>query len=75
MKNALWLFLYCIIHADRRTGSLYRRWSTISSDMGVKERTLQHWLRTLREGGYIRTESNGRGLMIEIQKWKSISHS
>jgi hypothetical protein len=75
MKSALWLFLYCIVHADRRTGTLYRRLSTIASDMGIKERTLQHWLRLLRESGYVRTESNGRGIMIEIQKWKSISQA
>lgn len=43
--------------------------------MGIKERTLQHWLQILREGGYVRTERNGRGIMIEIQKWKSVSRA
>lgn len=73
MGRAVWLYLYFIIHADRSSGRLYRRIGTVSADMGVSRRTVQVWLKTLREGGYIATERTGRALIIQITKWRPIA--
>lgn len=35
MKNAIWLFLYLMINANRKSGFLMRKIRTISSDMGI----------------------------------------
>ena len=73
MGQALWLFLYFLLNANRRTGLLMRRSSTISAQTGYKPRTIRQWLKSLRAKGYIRTKSTGRYLKIEICRWKSIS--
>lgn len=72
MGKALWLFCYLVLHADWRRGTLYRKLPTINRDTGIKERTLQQWLILLRRHGYIKTQSTGRGLQIQICKWRSI---
>lgn len=72
MGKALWLYGYLIVHADRKTGVLYRRIATISNDMQVSGRTVQAWLSLLRRHGYIRTKTTGRTLEISIEKWKPI---
>jgi DNA-binding PadR family transcriptional regulator len=72
MGRALWLYGYLIVHADRRTGTLYRRIDTVSHDMKVSRRTIQAWLALLRRHGYIRTETTGRALAIRIEKWRPI---
>lgn len=69
--NAVWLLLYFFLSADRKTGTLKRKLSTISCAMGVKVRTIRLWLRSLRQGGYIEARTNGRCLVIAIHKWKS----
>ena len=43
MRGALWLYLYLLIHADRTTGKLTRRYYTIAEDMGVPPRTVRQW--------------------------------
>ena len=73
MGRAVWLFLYLIIHANRKTGTLYRRINTISRDIGMSPRTVQIWLKTLRDNGYVVTERTGRSLIIHITKWRPIS--
>jgi len=72
MKNALWLFLYLILHADRRTGKLSRKYRTIATDMGISPRTVRKWLRTLRDHEYVQTDNNGRCLRIEVNLWKTL---
>lgn len=73
MKNALWLYLYLLLNADRRTGVLKRKTKTISIDTGIKERTIRKWLSILKNNGYIETRLNGRCLYIQIKKWKGTS--
>lgn len=73
IKSALWLLIYLILCADRQTGNLKRRVSTISQGMGVKSRTIRTWLRTLQKGEYIDARTNGRCLVITIRKWKTFS--
>lgn len=72
MKNALWLFLYLVLSANRHTGFLVRKTTTMARDIGVSRDTVLRWLHVLRQGGYIRTSSNGRSLTIQVTKWKSI---
>src|SRR2546423_9047202 len=72
MGRALWLYGYLIVHADRRTGALYRRVATVARDMQVSERTIQTWLTLLRRHDYIRTKTTGRALVIGIEKWRPI---
>lgn len=74
MRNALWLFVYFIIHADRRSGSLSRRYETIVQDMGIKKRTVRNWLLRLRKAGYIKIERSrgSSAIYIHIQRWKPI---
>jgi hypothetical protein len=72
MGQALWLYGYLIIHANRRTGTLHRTVSTVASDMQVPKRTIQAWLSVLRQHGYISTKTTGRALEIKIEKWKPI---
>ena len=67
---AVWLFLYLLVNADRKTGSLFRKIETISDDMGISRDTIMRWLVILRRGGYIATQSNGRCLNIQINKWR-----
>jgi hypothetical protein len=73
MKNALWLFLYLLLHADRMSGFLTRKIKTICTDMGIPRDTIIRWLSMLRKGGYITTENTGRCLHIQITKWKNLS--
>jgi hypothetical protein len=70
--RALWLYGYLIVHADRRTGTLYRKVATIASDMQVPTRTIQAWLTLLRQRGYIQTKQTGRALVIGIKKWRPV---
>lgn len=73
MRGALWLYLYLLIHADRTTGKLTRRYYTIAEDMGVPPRTVRQWMTTLRQQDYISSRPTGRALVIHIQKWKPIT--
>lgn len=75
MGRAVWLFLYLVIHANRRTGTVYRRVRTIAQDIGLSERTVQIWLKILRDKGYILTERTGRSLIIHINKWRPIARA
>lgn len=73
MKSALWLFLYLLLGADRRTGQLKRKVLTISTDMGMSRDTVLRWISTLRRGGYIETRNTGRCLHIQITHWKPLA--
>jgi hypothetical protein len=73
MKNAVWLYLYLLLNANRRTGTLMRKIKTISSDMGVTRDTTLRWLGILRKEKYIVTENTGRCLHIQINKWQSLA--
>ena len=73
IKQAVWLYLYLLVGANWRTGTLFRRIATIAAETGLNERTVQRWLSTLRKQGYIKTAANGRSLNISITKWRPIS--
>ena len=73
MKNTVWLFLYLLSGADRRSGSLSCKIGTIGSETGIKRDTIIRWLNVLRKGGYITTRNTGRGLFIQIRQWENPS--
>jgi hypothetical protein len=75
MKNAVWLFLYFVTHADRKTGTLKRKCRTICEQMGLSAKTARKWLKSLKTHGYVKAWSNGRCLEIQILKWKPIGES
>jgi hypothetical protein len=72
MRSAVWLYLYLIVHADRKTGRLFRRTSTIASDMGVRPETIRYWMAMLRQHGYITSKTTGRALDMSVERWKRI---
>jgi len=72
MKNTIWLFLYLVLNANRKTGFLLRKVKTVCADMGVPRNTVFRWLNTLRRYGYIATENTGRCLLVQVKKWKTI---
>ena len=72
MKNAVWLYLYFLLHANRRTGILMRKIDTVTRDMGVTRDTVQRWLKVLRSAGYVETVNTGRSLTIQITRWKAL---
>ncbi len=72
MGNAVWLFLYFLVNANRITGVLMRRTRTISFDMGLPRSTTFRWLKILRAGGYIETLTSGHSLTIQISKWRPV---
>jgi hypothetical protein len=72
MGNAVWLYLYLLISANRTDGTVLRRLETIVLQTGYNERTVARWLQELREEGYITSTSNGRSLRIIITKWRPI---
>lgn len=72
MGKAVWLYLYLIIHANRKTGVLFRLTQVIAVDMGLSVRTIRYWLARLSKAGYVQAEGNGRGLTISILKWKPL---
>lgn len=72
MKSAVWLYVYLLLNADRRTGFLSRKFITISKDMGLSQGAVKRWMTILRKGGYVATKSNGHSLTIRVNKWRSI---
>lgn len=72
--NALWVYVYLIVHADRATGVLRRKLNTIAKDMDVTSRIIQYGISKLRRGGYITTTNSGRFLEIRINKWKPVGN-
>ena len=72
MHTAVWLYLYLIVHADRGTGTLFRRVSTIALEMGVSPTTVRRWLSILVQHGYVARSTTGRSLQLEIKRWKRL---
>jgi DNA-binding IclR family transcriptional regulator len=75
MGNAIWLYLFLLVSANRNDGTVLRKLETIAEQTGYNERTVARWLQELREKGYITSTSNGRSLRILITKWRPITGS
>ena len=72
MGNAVWLYLYLLISANRMDGTVLRKQETIALQTGLTERTVARQLQDLRDNGYITSINNGRSLRILITKWRPI---
>lgn len=73
MKQAVWLYLYFLVNANARQGTLFRKLSTIAKDTGIPTRTIRRWLGILKRCGYIEAEYNGSFWQITITKWRPIT--
>jgi DNA-binding transcriptional ArsR family regulator len=75
IRSALWLYIYLIVHANRKTGELNRRYETIARETGISKRTVRHWLSMLRREGYVEVDRSATVIKIRIQRWKPITKS
>jgi hypothetical protein len=73
MKSAVWLYLYLLLNANRKTGLLLRKINTVSHDMGVTRDMVLRWLKVLRSAGYVQTLNTGRSLTIQVRRWKALA--
>lgn len=73
MKQAVWLYLYMLVNADARQGTLFRKLSTIAKDTGIPTRTIRRWLGMLKRHQYILAEYNGSFWQIAVTKWRPIT--
>ena len=77
MGAALWLYGWLVLRQTHQQGSVgwvlggapvsYRE---IEEETGFNCRTLERWMRTLRQQGYIETEAAPAGIIIRISKAK-----
>jgi hypothetical protein len=72
MGNAIWLYGYLHVCADRETGKLDRKYQTISTDTGISMRTLQRMMKRLEKFGYVEITRKPNHLKITITRWISI---
>ena len=72
MKNAIWLFLYFLLHANRNDGRLLRKIKTLSRDLCLRRDMVFRWLALLKKHDYISTRNTGRYLSIQVKKWKPL---
>jgi Helix-turn-helix domain len=73
MGSALWLFIYLVIHANPKSGSLNRKYQTIAGEMGISPRTIRSWLTRLTQHDYVTVTRTGRSQVIHISRWKNAS--
>lgn len=75
MGSAVWIFLYLLTYANRKTGITRRKISQIREDTGYPARTIQRYLKRLSEQDYITITRAKQYLHIQIKKWKAFKHS
>jgi CRP-like cAMP-binding protein len=75
MGASLWLYLYLLTYANRKTGMVRRRMDQVQSDTGYPMRTIQRHLKRLEQKSYISLNRSKHYLHITIKKWKSFHNS
>jgi DNA-binding transcriptional ArsR family regulator len=80
MSSAVWLYGWLVLRQTRQDGTTgwvlggkpisYRE---IEEETGFEPRTLERWMRILREGGYIETRTAPGGVIVQITKAKKFS--
>ena len=73
MGQAIWLYGYLHIYADRQTGLLARNCENIASEIGASTKTVQRWMRLLEKKKYIQLRRLPHGFSIKIEKFRPIS--
>lgn len=72
--QAVWLYGYLHIYADRRTGRLTRNYQTIADEIGTSTKTIQRWMEVLKRGKYVEIQLLQHGISVQITKWKPIKN-
>lgn len=70
MGPSVWLFLYLLSYANRKTGLVRRRIDQIVADTAYPRRTIQRNLERLVQKDYISLDRSHRELNIIIKRWK-----
>jgi len=80
MGAALWLYGWLVLRQTHQSGSdgwvlggapvSYRE---IEEETGFQRKTIERWMRTLRNHGYVETEATQRGVIIRIKKAKKFA--
>lgn len=73
MGSSVWMYLYLLTYANRKTGIARRRLSQIREDTGYPLRTIQRHLKRLAERRYISLSRSDRYLQAHIKNWKSFN--
>ena len=73
MGQAIWLYGYLHLYADRATGRLMRSCETIAVEIGASVKTVQRWMRLLEKKKYIQLRRLPHGFSIQIEKYRPIS--
>lgn len=68
---AIWVYLYLITYAKRKTGVTHRNVTKISEETGMSPRSIHRHLNRLEANGYIRFVERRPVLKILITKWKN----
>ncbi|REJ76314.1 MAG: helix-turn-helix domain-containing protein [Acidobacteria bacterium] len=71
MGPAIWVYLYLITYAKRKTGIAHRNVGKISEETGMSARSIHRHLNRLETNGYIRFVERRPILKIQITKWKN----
>lgn len=74
MGTSVWMFLYLLTYANRKTGIVRRSLTMMAKDTGYPVRTIQFNLKNLREKGYLTSSHEGRYLTIQVEKWKAFHY-
>ncbi len=72
LRMAVWLLLYLIVHANRRTGAVRSYRTTIARRMKLPLRTVQRWLWCLEREGYVTLSMGAEGPIIRVLRWKPL---
>ena len=75
MGASLWLYLYLLAYANRKTGVVRKKQATMSGETGYPLRTIQRHLKRLSSKGYITFLDSGYQPQIRIEKYKLFYHS
>jgi DNA-binding MarR family transcriptional regulator len=74
MGLSIWVYLYLLSYANRKTGIVHRKQKIIAKETGLPLRTIQRHLKRLAVQKYITLETSERPLQIQIEKWKLFNH-
>jgi hypothetical protein len=73
LGQAIWLYGYLHLHADRQTGRLVRNCGAIAAEIGAEVKTVQRWMRSLEKNNYVQLRRLPYGYSIQILKFRSIN--
>jgi hypothetical protein len=82
MGSAIWLYGWLVLRQTHQAdeigwvlGGTAINYREIEEETGFNRRTLERWMRTLREHGYVVTEATGRGIIVRITKAKKFAQN